>query len=133
QTGGGEMIATSSLSLRARLIRLIGPSLVGVIAVAVGLGTDSTRTWSNLLIDGFYVLSAALGGMVFIAVQQLAGSAWSVGMRRAAEAIMCALPVAALMMLAVFFGRTDLYAWASSAPTLERAASLGSRYFASPF
>jgi hypothetical protein len=54
-------------------------------------------------------------------------------MRRAAEAIMCALPVAALMMLAVFFGRTDLYAWASSAPTLERAASLGTRYFASPF
>lgn len=127
------MITSRPVDIRMPLGRLVPPAIVGVVAIAVGLSTDPARTWPNLLVAGFYVLSVALGGMLFIAVQQLSGAAWSVGMRRVAEAMTCALPVAALMMILLFFGRGALFAWAAAAPAAERAAGLGTRYFAVPF
>jgi hypothetical protein len=127
------MITARPTGVRMPLARLVPPVIVGMVAIAVGLNTDPVRTWSNLLVAGFYVLSVALGGMLFIAVQQLSGAAWSVGMRRVAEAMTCALPVAALMMILLFFGRGDLFAWAAAAPVGERAAGLDTRYFAVPF
>lgn len=126
------MITARAPHVRAQIVQALPPAILGVVAIAVGLDRDAVRTWSNLLIDGFYVLSIALGGMLFIAVQQLCGSIWSVGMRRVAEAMMCALPVAALMMLALFFGRGDLYAWGAAARSTERAAALATPYFAAP-
>jgi hypothetical protein len=127
------MIISRPIDFRMPLSRLVPPAIVGVVAIVVGLSTDPARTWPNLLVAGFYVLSVALGGMLFIAVQQLSGAAWSVGMRRVAEAMTCALPLAALMMGLVFFGRGTLFAWAAAAPVAERAAGLGTRYFAVPF
>lgn len=127
------MIAARPIGVRMPVWRLVPPAIVGGVAIAVGLHADPLRTWSNLLVAGFYALSVALGGMLFIAVQQLSGAAWSVGMRRVAEAMMGALPVAALMMVLLFFGRGNLFAWAAAAPVAERAAGLGTRYFAVPF
>ena len=127
------MITKRPTGIRMPLARLVPPVIVGLVAIAVGLNTDPVRTWSSLLVAGFYVLSVALGGLLFIAVQQLSGAAWSVGMRRVAEAMTCALPVAAVMMVLLFFGRGDLFAWAAVAPVGERAAGLGTRYFAVVF
>jgi hypothetical protein len=126
------MSASRAVSLRAPIALTVATSVAGVVAIAVGLGREPTRIWTNLLVDGFYVLSVALGGMLFIAVQHLSGAAWSAGMRRVAEALMCALPVAAVMMLALFFGRGSLYAWAGAAP-VQTFETLASAYFAVPF
>jgi len=82
----------------------------GLLAVAAGLALDPRRTWANLLINGYYMLAVALSGIVFIALQHLCGAAWSANIRRVAEAMMSALPAAALLMLALFFGRATLYA-----------------------
>jgi hypothetical protein len=107
---------------------------LGLVAVSAGLQLDPVRTWSNVLIDGFLVLSIPLGGLVFTAVHHLSGASWSAGMRRVPEAMMAALPMAALMMLAAFIGRGSLFAWASGAATA--ASELGtpqtSPYFAAP-
>ena len=65
------MITSRPVDIRMPLGRLVPPAIVGVVAIAVGLSTDPARTWPNLLVAGFYVLSVALGGMLFIAVQQL--------------------------------------------------------------
>jgi hypothetical protein len=54
------------------------------------------------------MMAVALAGVVFIALQHLCGAAWSANMRRVAEAMMAALPAAALLMLALFFGRGTL-------------------------
>jgi hypothetical protein len=88
---------------------------IGALAIGAGLIISPVRTWSNLLVDGFFVVSLALGGLVFLAIQQLSGATWSAGLRRIAEAIVAPLPAAAVMMLVLFFGRRSLYSW-SDAP-----------------
>jgi hypothetical protein len=103
----------------------------GSIAIALGLAFDAARTWSALLVDGFFVLAAALGGLVFIAVHHLSGASWSAGVRRVAEALTGALPIAAVMMLALFFGRRSLYPWASLASgSVSEGGPAASPYFA---
>jgi len=126
------MSGARGVRMRAPIVRTLALSVAGLVAIAVGLGRDPARIWTSLLVDGFYVLSVALGGMLFLAVQYLSGAAWSAGMRRVAEALMGALPVAAVMMLALVVGRGSLYAWAAPAPA-HPAAALASVYFAVPF
>jgi len=82
----------------------------GTAAAAAGLVLDPQRTWADLLVNGYYMLALALAGVVFVALQHLCGAAWSANMRRVAEAMTAALPAAALLMLALFFGRGTLYA-----------------------
>jgi len=81
----------------------------GALAAALGLSGDPQRTWPDLLLNGFYTIALALAGMVFISLQYLAGAAWSANIRRIPEAMMSALPIAAVLMLSVFFGREWLY------------------------
>jgi len=85
-------------------------AIVGAIAVAAGLVLDPQRTWPNLLLNGYYMVALALGGMVFIALEHLCGASWSTDIRRVPEAMMSALPIAALLMVMLFFGREWLYA-----------------------
>src|SRR5262245_24333753 len=85
----------------------------GGLAVAIGLAESPARTWPNLLLAAFYLLSIALSGALFIAMHYLSGAGWSVVLRRIAEAMMSGLPAAAVLMLGVFaFGRQALYPWA---------------------
>jgi hypothetical protein len=84
---------------------------VGVAAAALGIATDPQRAWPDLLLNGFYVMALALAGMVFIALQYLSGASWSANIRRIPEALSGALPIAALPILALFFGREWLYPW----------------------
>jgi hypothetical protein len=103
----------------------------GVAAAALGVAGSPERTWPGLLLNGFYMTALALGGMVFIAVQCLSGAAWSANLRRIPEALMAALPVAAMLMLILFFGRDWLYpATRSDARTDEWARAL---YLGTPF
>ena len=64
------------------------------------------RIWPNLLLDGFYPLSLGVAAMFFIATQRATSARWSAGLRRIPEAFMCALPVAALLMLPLFASAT---------------------------
>jgi hypothetical protein len=83
----------------------------GAGVAAHGLMFESARVWPNLLLDGFNLLSLAVAGLFFLAVGRLAGARWSAGLRRLPEALMLALPVAAVLMLALYFGRETLYTW----------------------
>jgi hypothetical protein len=99
----------------------------GAAAAAAGIALDPQRTWSAVLLNGYYMLAVALAGVVFIALQHLCGAAWSANMRRVAEAMMAALPAAALLMLALFFGRGALYAAHADLPSPK------AWYLATPF
>ena len=108
-----------------------GLTIIGIVAAALGVAGSPQRTWPDLLLNGFYVTALALGGMVFIALQCLSGAAWSANLRRIPEALMAAMPVAAMLMLILFFGRDWLYpATRSGAPTDEGARAL---YLGTPF
>ncbi|HEY2845441.1 MAG TPA: hypothetical protein VGJ09_17390 [Bryobacteraceae bacterium] len=85
--------------------------LLGASAAGYGLYAAPDRTWPNLLLNGFYMISVAVAAIFFIASQRLTGARWSASLRRVPEALMSALPVAAVLLLAVFLGRHWIYPW----------------------
>lgn len=117
---------------RARQWIAVGASVVGVAAAGFGFAHDPARVWTNLLIDGFLLLALALGGLAFLTIHHLSGAAWSTGMRRIAEALTAVLPLAAVAMLMLFFGRTYLYPWATAAGAVTGGPGGGSWFFTTP-
>lgn len=105
--------------------------IAGAVAAAVGVASTPQRAWAELLLNGFYMTALALGGMVFLALHYLSGAAWSASIRRIPEALTAALPVAAVLMLLLFFGREWLYpATRANAHEGESARAL---YLSAPF
>lgn len=82
---------------------------MNVISTLVSI--DPARLWTVLLVDGFFFLSLALAGLVFLAIQYLASAGWWTALRRVPEAFLSLVPLAALPMLLVFLGRRELYPW----------------------
>lgn len=107
--------------------------LVGGIAAAIGVAGDPGRTWPELLVNGFYVMTLALAGMVFISLQYLSGAAWCAGIRRIPEAMMSALPIAALLMSSLFFGRDWIYPGIHSGAHAAEPLSVRALYLGVPF
>jgi hypothetical protein len=118
---------TSSFTLPSRNW-IIPASLVllGAGAAVYGLRAAPQRTWPNLLLDGFYITSLALSALFFLATQRLTGARWSAGLRRIPEAFMLALPVASLLMLALFFGRHTLFSW-TRAGAFDHASAIAGK------
>lgn len=88
----------------------------GLVVVGAGvafyeLRTDPQRAWPSLLLNGFYVTSLAVSAIFFLATQRATGARWSARLRRIPEALMLALPVLALLMLALFMGRHTIFPW----------------------
>jgi hypothetical protein len=96
---------------------------LGVVTIAIGLAWSPARTWPNLLLADVYLLSMALSAALFISMQYLSGAGWSVVLRRIAEAMMSGLPIAAALMLSLFFGRQALYPWAQPGGSAGAAMS----------
>jgi hypothetical protein len=103
----------------------------GALAAIAGLAADPHRTWPDLLLNGYYMLALALAGMVFIALEHLCGASWSADIRRVPEAMMSALPTAALLMLVLFFGREWLYG--ADRLTGHTASPSKAMYLSTPF
>jgi hypothetical protein len=111
-----------------------GMVLAGAVAAVAGVAGDPHRTWPALLLNGFYLMAAALAGVVFISLQYLSGASWSVGIRRIPEAMMSALPVAAVLMLSLFFGRAWIYPGSDPAAHASGAAHAArDLYLSAPF
>ena len=108
--------------------------LAGAGAAAYGLTAAPERTWLNLLLDGFYITSLAVSAMFFIASQRLTGARWSAGLRRIPEAFMAALPAAAVLMMALYFGRQWIYPWSRPGAFAHAPAIAGKvQYLAEPW
>ena len=73
----GRLVLTRSM-LRIPLALVA----IGVIGLAVGLAVAPQRTWLNLLVDGFYVMSIGVSGIFFFATQRLSSAKWSAPMTR---------------------------------------------------
>ena len=115
----------------ARAVALVLMGL-GVSTVVAGLAWAPDRTWPNLLLSNLYLLTLALAGALVICIQFLSGAGWAVVLRRVAEAMMSCLPVVAVMMMTVFFGRQALYPWAN--PDAHEALAAGkAEYLSTPF
>jgi hypothetical protein len=100
-----------------------GLAVLGGVALAVGLFQAPQRAWLNLLVVSNYLLSLALGGLVFVAIQYVASARWSVALRRVPEAMAFILPIAALGLGAVLVARPSLYPWTGAATGEAGAAN----------
>ncbi|MEA2600337.1 MAG: hypothetical protein QOF89_1329 [Acidobacteriota bacterium] len=108
--------------------------VAGAAAVITGLRSDPARVWTDLLVAGFYFLALALAGLVFLAIQYLAGAGWWTAVRRVPEALMTLVPLAALPMLAVWLGRRVLYPWTRpEVMAAEPAVAAKAAYLNEPF
>lgn len=101
---------TLAVSRRSRTVA-IAITMIGLGAVVYGLRTAPERAWAHLLLDGFYVASLGVAGLFFLVSQRVTGARWSAGLRRIPESIMLLLPIASMLMLALFFGANRIFPW----------------------
>lgn len=102
------------LTRRDRYI-LFALLFAGATTIAISAATHWQQLWPAILLNAFYLLSLSLGAAVFISIQYVANAGWSAVLRRVPEALVRCLPLAALAMLTVFFGRHEIYEWTHAA------------------
>lgn len=110
-----------TISKRARTLSmaLIG---IGAVATLYGVLTDHSehhqRTWSALLVNGFFYLGIGLGALFFYALQNATETAWSVLVKRVYEGIMSWIPIGAVVMIIVLAAGSmhlhHIYHWMDS-------------------
>lgn len=72
----------------------------------------SKRVFANLWINNIYFTGIAIIGVFFVALQYVAEAGWSAALKRVPEAFGAWLPIAGILMLAVFLiASHDLFHW----------------------
>jgi hypothetical protein len=119
------MSASHSHPLPAAPDRLALPGTVQAlagVAVLVGAGAlawafssgDAALAWSTYLIGVFFVLGLGVFGVAWLAILTLAGSTWSVTMRRIPEAMTAWLVPGGVLAMLVGLGARSLYHWSDA-------------------
>lgn len=105
-TGSGVLITSSRLKTTYSVAIFLG-----LIILVASVMRNSERAWYSYLVSFFYVVSLALGGLFFTAIQHVTKAGWSVNVRRVAEALTSFLPYAVVGALVLFIGGPKLYEW----------------------
>lgn len=87
-------------------------AVLGLLGLGVGMALEPTRGFSSLLLNGFFFLTLALGGAVFLALNSVANAGWYTVFKRVPEAFASYVPVGAASLLVVLAGLPSLYLWA---------------------
>ncbi|MCM2324746.1 MAG: molybdopterin oxidoreductase [Oligoflexia bacterium] len=86
-------------------------AVLGVATFGAGLLLDPRRAWASFVLNHFYFLSLALGGLFFAAIQWVTGAMWSAPIRRLSESFTAYLPIALVGFVILYFGIHHLYDW----------------------
>jgi len=84
---------------------------IGALTFGAGLVFAPERVWPNLLLVSYFALGLSLAGLVFVALQYIAGAGWSTALRRIPEAMATLLPAGGVGLALVFLLRPSLYSW----------------------
>jgi hypothetical protein len=98
---------------------LAGIGAVGLAVAAYGWKTDPERFPFSYLFAFFVPLSLALGSLFFVIIQYATKSAWSVTVRRTAEAFIRPMPLFAILVIPLVFFLPQLFPWSSGRPSEE--------------
>jgi hypothetical protein len=75
---------------------------VGIIGILYGFLSGSVeRTFSNLLLMGYYFVTVCIFGVCFCAIEYISQSGWSVSILRIPQVFVKLLPAASLILLAI--------------------------------
>ncbi len=120
---GPWKVASSTTTL------FIALAAIGLLGLVAGIFTNSTHGWTSLLLNHFFFMSLALGGLFICAIQYATNAMWSAPIRRLAESFSAYLPVVLIGFLVIaFVGVPHLFGWAhpevmKGDPVLEHKAS----------
>lgn len=113
-------------SNRAKVISYILIA-IGVISIIGGFifypEDHHSRWWTNLMVNGFYFFSIALGALFFYVLSFATETSWTVVLRRVMEGVFSFLPYAAVVMVIVLVAATfhwaHIYHWMDDAVTAK--------------
>jgi NNP family nitrate/nitrite transporter-like MFS transporter len=112
---------------------LIALIVVGLLGVAIGSLLNSARLWPSFILNAFFFLTLALGAMVFVCIHHVSNAGWSTALRRVPEAMMTYVPIGAVAMLLVFFGRHSIYEWSHGIAPATDAMRMKAAFLNTPF
>jgi hypothetical protein len=92
-------------------------ALISWIAALAGYFIDPNRFFQSYLVGFLFSIFIPLGGLFFLMVMYLTGSAWSVTMRRVVENMVVTLPLGLLLAIPILAGMPVLYHWAHPGAT----------------
>ncbi len=98
----------SSPTIYRQLTKL---AIIAAVVLGIGALVAPERTWSNLLLVGFYLVTLGLGGALFISLNNVCGASWNVCFRRIPEAFSGLLVPTGLGLLGVLALRYKQYGW----------------------
>lgn len=104
-----------TLKLNSRITGLfLVMAILGAVALIAGIFYDPARGWASLLMNHFYFMALALGGLFICAIQYATNAMWSAPVRRIAESFSAYLPVVLVgFLLIAIFGVPHLFEWAN--------------------
>jgi hypothetical protein len=86
-------------------------ALLGVLALGLGALVAPARFFSAYLTAYAYVVTTALGALVFLMICHAMRAGWPTLLRRLIEAMVATLPVLAVLFVPLLFGLRRLYPW----------------------
>lgn len=97
---------------------------LGLVAAVIGAFFGTQAFFQSYLFAFLFWLGLALGCLVLLAVNHMAGGSWGAMIRRPLEAGVSVLPVMALFFIPLVFGMNLLYVWTDASylathPTVE--------------
>jgi hypothetical protein len=101
-------------------------ALLGGLAFATA--SDWPRAWSIYLVNLVFWSGLAVTGPAIAGMMQLTEARWSPSVRRLAVTTIGFLPIAFVLMLILFAGRTELYPWVRQ-PVAAKAVWLNVPFF----
>jgi hypothetical protein len=90
----------------------MGVAVLGLLGLGAGMALEPTRGFSSLLTNGFFFLTLALGGAVFLALNAVANAGWYTVFKRIPEAFASYVPVGSASLLLLLAGLPSVYLWA---------------------
>ncbi len=112
---------------------LVATTVVGWGACLAGYLQDHDQFSRSYLVAFLATIFMALGGMLFVMIQHLTNSAWSVTVRRFMESLMMSLPVGAILFIPIALNVHSLYVWSLPGGVAHfsggKASYLNERFF----
>ncbi|MBU2444786.1 MAG: hypothetical protein KJ666_04335 [Bacteroidetes bacterium] len=101
-----KFVPSSKLMRNLKLVIVIGISIF-----LIGLFFAPQRSWANLLLANYYLISLGLAGVLFIAFQFVSNAGWGTAIRRVPEAMSGVLIYSTGIMLIMLLGLHSLFEW----------------------
>jgi len=92
-----------------RIVQLL--AIGGFSVIAVGIGIEPVRTWTNLLLAGFYLLGIGVSATLIISFIYVTNAGWAAAIRRVPEALTQNVYAGGLWMLIMLAGVHSIYEW----------------------